>query len=248
MVSGMELAAGAGIGKKIFGKSSTTIPLALAGASVVGGGLKAFANVPSGHMGVRTRFERAERKEGSRREGQIYGTVKPGFRWVVPYSDSITTISTQSRNHQLEPLLIEFKRGGQTKVESNIQWHVSEDGDNPYKALFEVKDEETLTRTVADVSLSGLHYVLGEMKHRKQINTYEVEGNLKEHVKDKLLEFGTELDTWRLGNDFVSDAQMEINAAKYNNTFVGLGMVAIDAIRGMRETDKNPLFISVPIQ
>ena len=62
------------------------------------------------------------------------------------------------------------------------------------------------------------------------------------------MEFGTELDTWRLGNDFVSDAQMEINAAKYNNTFVGLGMVAIDAIRGMRETDKNPLFISVPIQ
>ena len=241
----MELAAGMGAVNKLT-RSKTAIPIALAGASVVGGGIKAFANVPSGHMGVRTRFERAERKEGSKREGQIYGTVKPGFRWVIPFSDSIRTISVQGRNHQLEPILVDFRRGGQMKIESNIWWHVKDDGDNPYKAIFGVKDDETLTRTVADIGVSGLNFVLGEMRHKRQINTYEVEGNLKEHVKDDLLKYGTQLDVWKLGNPYKSDAQMEIDAAKYGNIILGPGMVVANAIRNMTKTNNGPIFVSVP--
>ncbi len=172
------------------------IGVAALGIASVGGGLKAFANVPTGHFGIRTRFDKGERVKG-KKNGEHYGSVGPGMHWTVPFSDAIKIISVQHHNHELGQIVDEFPDNDgtlvQREIDASITWSIINDEENVYRALFEPESPEALTRIVADISTSGLRRVL---KSQPGATTFENEvlyEQVKESTTERLGHYGVQL-------------------------------------------------------
>lgn len=161
----------------------------VSGVMILGGtAFKAVAKVSEGEMGVRTHYGRAHRIRG-RRSGELYGIVEPGYHPVFPFTHSIKTISVQDRSNDLGELQVD-REDKQYRVMSSITWFVSKEGDNPYRAIFNILNEGDLTQAVTNICLSGLREVMAEIPDAKLKNRREVQGGVSEICSDDLGYYG----------------------------------------------------------
>lgn len=159
--------------------------------------IKAVTFVGQNERGVRTSMGRAVRtkdaKLGKGKAGGLFGIVGPGPHLVVPFTHSIKKIGVQRRNNELGEICVDTQDEMQILVKSAIGWRVNPDGDNPYKALFNVAEDGNLQDSVADICTAGLRNVMDGRTLRQMKDERAIEGDLKDHCKERLQNLGSEL-------------------------------------------------------
>lgn len=211
------LGSGTGGGKNAVAMASSSL-------FVVGSAFKAFAKVSEGERGVRTNMGRATRTKG-RREGQLYGIVKPGYHLVVPFTHAIKTISVQDRPENLDTIQINCDEGRQMLVVSSIIWAVRSDGDNPFRALFNVESPKALTENVSNICTAGLMTVIDGTDEKSMKSYGEVAENVKDVCREDLLEYGSELRRINIKTVTRTFGQMIVEA----NVHPSQAMLGLDA-------------------
>jgi len=174
------------------GGGKNAVAMASSSLFVVGSAFKAFAKVSEGERGVRTNMGRATRTKG-RREGQLYGIVKPGYHLVMPFTHAIRTVSVQNMPKDLENMQVNCNEGRQFLVAASITWAVRSDGDNPFRALFNVETKGALAENVGNICTAGLRTVIDGTTEEAMKNDREIASNVKDICRDDLLEYGSEL-------------------------------------------------------
>lgn len=169
---------------------------------------KAIEIVHQGEMGVRMKRGRPMERRGYSEEelAEIgrYVTHGPGIYGVFPLLRKIVKVNVQDRTERYQGFDIESADGQLFTVDPIFTWHVRADGDNPYKALFNVKNEKDnndvakdfeLQQTVVGICVGGLHRALRGKTARdlKDINSQEIDAKTKEECYEDLLEYGTAL-------------------------------------------------------
>jgi hypothetical protein len=145
-------------------------------------------------------------------EAGIYRTEGQGVKWFFPGIGNVLKISVAANTSALStsqnPILVETRDKKQYVSENaRATWHVSRDGDNPYKALVKLNNEKDnkdkdklkeLTETVVSICMRGLSRVLGDMESEK-LEVYHDEATevitnqVREKCQDELGEYGVNL-------------------------------------------------------
>lgn len=213
-----------GLSQEIIGAGLT------GGVSAAVAGLKGFTTVPEGHMGVRTRWSKATRtkddKYMSGKEGELYGIVGPGFKWVCPFMHSIQPVSTRTEVSQLGNLTLDHAQK-QLLIRSSVSWNVDPGGDNPYRALYNVAADQEREQVVVQLCESGLRKVL-QGKNQAEIEQLEsFDADMKKVCTGGLIEYGIVLSQARLLEVRASD--MDVLRQGLAGMHGALGGLAVDA-------------------
>ena len=145
------------------GSAKGTVGGIAAGVTAIGLGLKSFTTIPEGHIGIKTRFGKVRRYRTGEQKGHPI-MKQPGAHPTFPGVHAYRTINTRLRSNDLEPAHVQIRNedGSSEKraLRASVNWRVSDEGDNPYRALFEVDDGSDLTQIVTNFCLGGLRSVL----------------------------------------------------------------------------------------
>jgi regulator of protease activity HflC (stomatin/prohibitin superfamily) len=224
---------GGGAARGVFG--------AVSGGLVAAGALvKAFEKVSEGEVGVRMRFGRAILCKNTESDPR-HRTVGPGIHAVVPFTHGIRKISIQDRTNDLESIMVDSAEDQQLVVNSYIIWAVRADGDNPYKALFNVEPGE-LTQTVTNLCTSGLFRVM-DGKSRNRMREYDqISGDVHDECRDDLQNYGVQLKRLNLKTVTLSPheklGERIVQAGSLYNMPAVLGAVAASS---MSEPESAPM-------
>lgn len=193
MSSGLEMISGAMPGKEILVGVGT-------GVGVIRAAFKSFKKVPPGEMGLRTRWDVPRQKNGK------YRVVNPGPRIMLPFSDSIKTISVLDRSNDLEDITVD-RACGQIVVKSSVTWGVIPDpeGESLYRALYVA---ENLKEGVTNICWNGLNTVLNGISDEEFKRKGSIYGNLQDECRDKLDGYGVDLRRLDLGTNALTPAQV----------------------------------------
>ena len=160
-----------GIGKEL---ASAVGGAAVAIASI--GGIafkvKALKRVEEGQMAVWT-----HRGRTFDRHGNLYGIVGSGYYVVGPGRGTLRIVSIQDHNEDLDVIVDRHTDGPdvQYEIPASIIWGVKSDKDNPYKALFKVENETSLTMGVTKFCKNALWRTLCELPDDKFENRFSAE-------------------------------------------------------------------------
>jgi hypothetical protein len=152
-------------------------------------------------------FGEMEAEELDESEGQ-YVTVGPGIYLLRPGVDKIAKVSVKPHTDPVKEFDVESSDGILHSVEPTFTWHVPPDGDNPYRALFEItngkdnNDKERaaeLKQTVLSICAEGLGMVLDGRTSKEliSINRKEVCQDVRTITEEDLNEFGVGLKRTR---------------------------------------------------
>src|SRR6185503_12538072 len=84
--------------------------------------------------------------------GAYLGTERaPGLRWTLPWN-GCRRVSVRARNHSIETLKVNDKRGNPVEIAAVVVWRVEDTA----QALFDVEDFEQFVRVQSE---SGLRHV-----------------------------------------------------------------------------------------
>lgn len=183
------LGGGLGIGEGAIAKVSAV-------AVAAGTAFKSVVKVNEGEKGVRTRYGRATRTRG-RRAGELYGIVEPGMHFVVPFTHSVNKISVRDRSNDLGELQVD-REGKQYLVRGSIVWYVMPDGDNPYRAQFNIQNETELTSTVVVTCAGALREVVSLVPLDTPVIENEAFESINEICAEELAFYGVALKRLRL--------------------------------------------------
>jgi regulator of protease activity HflC (stomatin/prohibitin superfamily) len=94
--------------------------------------------------------------------GDYLGTERaPGLRWTWPWNSRIR-VSVRARNHNVETLKVNDKRGNPVEIGAVVVWRVADTG----QAVFDVEDFENFVRVQSESALrhvaTGFNYDTGE--------------------------------------------------------------------------------------
>ena len=94
--------------------------------------------------------------------GDYLGTERaPGLRWTWPWN-SRQRVSVRARNHNVETLKVNDKRGNPVEIGAVVVWRVADTG----QAIFDVEDFENFVRVQSESALrhvaTGFNYDTGE--------------------------------------------------------------------------------------
>lgn len=183
--------------------------LAAGGAvALLGTATKAIEVVHQGETGIKMqRGQPIERKKISEDEIDKIGryvTLGPGIYPVVPLLQKVVKINVKDRTDRVQAFNIESKDGQLFNVNPIFTWAILPNGDNPYKALFEVNNEKDnkdnekileLKQTVLGISIGGLGKVLSGRTSSDliEIDRREVNAATIEECRNELLEYGAAL-------------------------------------------------------
>ena len=123
-------------------------------------GFRVFKTVPEKHMGIMTHWKHpAHQKNRNAVEiggkvlrkghtiGDLHGIVAPGNYKVMPFAHDILLVSVADVTENLGHF--DFTNDQkQLKTAASVIWHVRADGDNPYRAHYNVRKGEELPQTV----------------------------------------------------------------------------------------------------
>ena len=184
--------------------------MAGAAAIVAATGFRVFRNVPTGHMGVMTRFARGEYSKdkpevwigapgmarlvrSAHDKGELYGIVPPGSYRVLPFIHNIVTVCCTDNTTELGGFPYTAGDEEQLHTSANMTWHVRPDDINPYRAHFSVASPAELAQTVRGIVINALGSSLGEMTRKESLKTADVNDAVQGYCRDDLLEYGVAL-------------------------------------------------------
>jgi hypothetical protein len=198
----------------------------IGGAVAVGGtAFKTIKKVPKGHVGLRTRFGRPEldkdsrlvntRFEGAarfidpkfvRREGELYGRVRPGFHLIVPFTHGIETIDVRNRTDNTLPIPFDYKdetkRERQREMCGRFTWGVIDDpndgGELIRRALYVAESEEQLIQEMIGINTQGFRNILEKHGDPRQAEAGDLYREMVVECEEPMLEYGAELRHFRL--------------------------------------------------
>ena len=200
------LEGGMGLGKGAF----TQIGFGVAGITAA---MKAINTVETGQMGVRTRFKRVVfDKQGNPK------MAKPGKHFTFPGVQSVNVISTQDHSQDLGRKRIDRQidnRQQQIEVVSSVVWRVIAEGNNPYKAIYEV---DSLPEAVTNKCSSGLYATVRGLNESDIYNEEAVMDGVMTWCEQPLLEYGVALRSVNIHEISRSIGQMLCEAASGSNT------------------------------
>jgi SPFH domain / Band 7 family len=220
---------------KYAAAAAATLTAAVAGGRKAGVKIdpKPFTIVSQGYVGVRTRWGKARHDY---RGVQIpYGITDAGFRWSVPFSDSIKPVPIQDNPADLEPIILDTvdEKGEerQSMLAACIVYAVRSDADNPIKAEFDVREGE-LEAIVTSKCQVGLSSLARKKKSLAELDRIDVvDQELKDLVHDDLLTYGVELK-W-LGYRAISRTEADIHRQAAFQVARSIGELA-NAVRMVR--------------
>jgi hypothetical protein len=133
----------------------------------------------------------------------IYDIRGPGRVWLRPFVDKVVIVNCRDRVAHVDPYEIEA-RDGQMVIKPAFCWYVRPDGDNPYKAWFNVyneKDNEDerkifeLEQRLSGICVRGLEHVLRGKSREELININHIEASelTIENTQQELLDYGVTL-------------------------------------------------------
>lgn len=198
---------GAGIGK-------STVGYITGGVAAIGIALKSFTVIPEGSVGVKTRFGKARRHKKGELTGQpiVKGA---GAHATFPGVHSYKVVNVRHRSSDLEPSNVEVydEQGHAEKrsLQASITWRVSDEGDAPYRALFEVEDG-SLTQMVTNICLGGLRKTVEEQGPHVMNRTEELYSSTYQHTHEWLGRIGVALEAVQIKDSAPSEAQILANA------------------------------------
>lgn len=198
---------GAGIGK-------STIGYLTGGVAAIGIALKSFTIIPEGSVGVKTRFGKARRHKKGDLAGQpvIKGA---GAHATFPGVHNYKVVNVRHRSSDLEPSNVEVydEQGNAEKrsLQASVTWRVSDEGDAPYRALFEVEDG-SLTQMVTNICLGGLRKTVEEHGPHVMNRTEDLYSGTYRHTHEWLGRIGVTLEAVQIKDSAPSEAQILANA------------------------------------
>jgi hypothetical protein len=148
-----------------------------------------------------------------------YVTLGPGIYPVVPLLQKVVKVNVQDRTERYQGFDIESEDGQLFTTDPSFTWHVLPNGDNPYKALFNVKNDKNsrdvardfeLQQTVMGICVEGLSGVLEgrTAEALKNIDRREIDEEAKEECRDALLEYGSALRKVRIPSITRKDSEV----------------------------------------
>jgi hypothetical protein len=189
------------------------------GAIALGATIKSsFVIVHEGEMGLRMRSGKPQQKkynelnwnwtEEEIEQNGRYQIEGPGVYVLWPF-DHIVKINVRDSTNPLPEFDVESSDNRQFKVHSTITWHVRDDGDNPYKAIFNVNNEKDnkdkdkrleLQETVSGICAAGLGVVLSGRPSEEliKLDHREVNTSTREVCETPLIEYGVALKAVQL--------------------------------------------------
>src|SRR3982751_130960 len=133
LLLGIALVAGIGVGFAVLRSPVIGIACAIATAFVLPG----FFMLQPNQAAVVTLF------------GSYLGTERtPGLRWTLPWNTR-TRVSVRARNHNVEMLKVNDRRGNPVEIAAVVVWRVEDTA----QALFDVEDFENFVRVQSESAL-----------------------------------------------------------------------------------------------
>lgn len=238
----------------LYNNPQQLIITATGAAALAATAVKAIEVVHQGEMGVKMhRGQPVERKyeresllnkrrysEEELAEVGHYVTLGSGIYPVIPLLQKVVKVNVQDRTERYQGFDIESEDGQLFTAEPIFTWHVLRNGDNPYKALFNVKNDKDnrdvardfeLQQTVLAICAGSLRRVLKgrSSENLKNIDDRKVSDLTIEECRDELLEYGSALRRVRIPSITRKDSEVLKQGLERSGT-PALGAVALGAI------------------
>lgn len=187
--------------------------------------LKSFTSVESGTRGVRKRWGKVVVKNNSP------VVVEAGRHMTFIGVGSIETISTQDRSQNLEKLTIDREVRGELKqIEaiSSVVWHVIDDDNAPFRALYMVDD---LPEAVKNQCANDLNATLMTIDDDKIFDQEAVLAGVLGRCETPLYEWGVELKRFNIHQVSRSLGEMMCEAARIGSPSSPVATNALLAVR-----------------
>ncbi len=176
----------------IADNSKTIFSLITGGALAIAAVAKAVTKIEQGEVGIRTRFGKPTRKDGSYRE-----LVGPGIHFAAPFTHSIKRISLQDRVSKLERITTELPdadtRQRQIIVQSTAIWGVSTAGDSVFRAAYVANNEKELEKVVVGIASQGLRRSIGKLSLEQARLVSDMTQDVAEECSYELAAYGVDL-------------------------------------------------------
>jgi regulator of protease activity HflC (stomatin/prohibitin superfamily) len=224
---------------------------------------KAFKVIPQGDVGIRMRSGRPVLKDelhGLHEEEiaglppeisnkGIYQIESKRIVWLRPFVDDVVKVNVTDRTSDPRAFYIESSEDCKFQIDAAFGWYVRRDGDNPFKARFNVNNEKRdssdkdkdreLEQTVVSICNSGLRRVLSgrSIDSLLNINDEEVQTNTRVQCKDKLLNYGVALKDVRIESvarvdaSIIAKAIIESRNIQQNELIASLAIAERDETR-----------------
>lgn len=140
------------------GMGGRVIGTAIAGAIAIPAAMSAMTSIGEYERGVRTKWGKIHRDEDDNPDPKI---LQPGRHYMFPGAHSIYKISLQDREDSLQEFPLD-KGDAQYEVRGDVTWGVSDEGLDPYYAMFHADSIDMLREKVMNVAEWALGAALNE--------------------------------------------------------------------------------------
>lgn len=245
------------------------VPAALALTALLANASKTFEVVHGGEMGIKIQNGKPKRRKGERSllvgrrkdltdeelaEFGQYVTLTPRLYPLVPLWQKVAKVNVQDRADEVRGFDIETNDGQQYTADPRFIWFIRSDGDYPYRALYNVKNNKDnkdvandteLREAVLTICLEGLSEALSNKSSREliRINRKALSRHTEELCREDLLQYGAALrkvvvPSIRRGREEVLKQGLERSGSS------SLGAIAMGAI----EADENGMGQVIPFR
>jgi regulator of protease activity HflC (stomatin/prohibitin superfamily) len=186
------------------------------GAIAVGMAIKLFTNVSENERAIvlhRSKATRPRTKNDSKQEGDMYGTVGPGWHMQIPGVRSFKKVSLKERNSRLQDIH-PVVHGQKTLFASHVNWSIFDETYAMHAATYGMENEAELDQTVVSICNSGLRRVLNGLPKAYLTDEDVLFAGVQAITFSKLMDHGVMLRSMQLVESNPTDAQIQSNAIR----------------------------------
>lgn len=164
------------------GIGAETVIKYVGGALAIAIGKSAIKRVPTGGMGVKTRFDKVrEHRDGASR------IVNSGGQLIIPLVDSLEIVDIRKRPDDLPPIPLDLMRNGilmKHTIRASIRWSVSPESEAPVVSHFE---NTGLTQALTNRYASAVHDYCKGKEYTEASDSKAVYDGVQAEISDELL-------------------------------------------------------------
>jgi|GEM_PF-5255784 len=244
----------------IYEHPQTLITTAMGAVALSASASKAFKIIPQGNVGIHMRSGRPLLKDEFKglseeelaglppemAQNGIYQIESKRLVWLRPFIDDVVMVNVSDRTSDPRAFFVESSEDCKFQVDAAFGWYVRRDGDNPYKARFNVNHEKRdnndkdkdreLEQTIVSICNSGLRRVLSGRTIDSLLNIQdeEIQLNTRVQCKDRLLNYGVAIKDVRIESiarvdaSIIAKAILESRDAQHSNLIAALALAGRD--------------------